>query len=100
LKSLLQFITAHDRWILGAIGAVLVSAVLRSLRALWATFTLAAAVIALGILGNEPGVPILVRAILAFVLGGVAFWIIDWADNKFVGLVIGAAGVAALVYFS
>lgn len=97
---MLQFITAYDRWILGAIGAVLVLAVLRSHRALWATFALAAAVIGLGILGNEPGVPILVRAMVAFVLGGVAFWIIDWAENKLLGLLIGAAGVAALVYFS
>ncbi len=100
MKPVLDFITAHSRWILGAIGAVLIVGVLRSRRALWATFTLAAAVVILGILGNQPGVPIVIRAVLVFVLGGVAFWLLDWAENRVLGLLIGALGVAALVYFS
>ena len=88
------------RWILGTAAALLVLLVIRTRRALWATFLLAGVVIGLGLMTHGMTVPVLLRGILTFVIGGAAFWLIDWTRNRFLAFVVGALGVAALVYFS
>ena len=90
----------RDRWILGVTGALLVLLVLRTRRALWATFLLSAAVIGLGLIRQGFTVPVLLRGILTFVIGGAAFWLMDWTENRTLAFIVGALGVAALVYFT
>lgn len=88
------------RWILGGAGALLVLLVIRTRRALWATFLLGGVVVGLGVIAHGLTVPVLLRGILTFVIGGAAFWLIDWTQNRFLAIIVGALGVAALVYFS
>ncbi|MEP7325560.1 MAG: hypothetical protein ABI836_06405 [Gemmatimonadota bacterium] len=88
------------RWILGVAGALLVVLVVRTRHALWAAFLLAGVVIGVGLLVHGMTVPVLLQGILVFVIGGAAFWLIDFTRNRFLALVVGALGVAALVYFS
>jgi hypothetical protein len=66
---------------------------------LWATFLLTFAVVGLGIWEHGFTVPVLLRGILTFVIGGAGFWLMDWTQNRVLALLIGALGVAALVYF-
>ena len=73
--------------------------VLRTRHALWATFLLTAVAIGLGILERGFIVPVLVRGILIFAIGGAVFWLMDWTQNRFLALVIGLLGVIALAYF-
>jgi len=88
------------RWILGGAGALLVLLVIGTRRALWATFLLAGVVVGVGLMVHGFTVPVLLRGIITFVIGGAAFWLIDWTRNRFLAIVVGALGVAALVYFS
>ena len=88
------------RWILGVAGALLVLMVIKTRHALWATFLLAGIVIGLGLMQQGFTVPVLLRGILTFVIGGVAFWLIDWTENRYLAFLIGGLGVAALVYFN
>ncbi len=87
------------RWILGVAGALLVLLVIRTRHALWAAFLLAGVVIGVGLLVHGMTVPVLLRGIIVFVIGGAAFWLIDFTRNRFLALAVGALGVAALVYF-
>jgi len=89
-----------SRWILGVAGALLVLLVIRSRHALWATFLLGGGVVGVGLMVHGLTVPVLLRGIVTFVIGGAAFWLIDWTRNRFLAIVVGALGVAALVYFS
>lgn len=88
------------RWILGGAGALLVLLVIRTRRGLWATFLLAGVVIGVGLMVHGMTVPVMLRGIIVFVIGGAAFWLIDMTRNRFLALLIGTLGVAALVYFS
>jgi hypothetical protein len=88
------------RWILGGAGALLVLLVIRTRRALWATFLLGGVVVGVGLMVHGMTVPVLLRGIIAFVIGGAAFWLMDWTRNRVLTLIVGALGVAALVYFS
>ena len=88
------------RWILGGAGAVLVLLVIRTRRALWATFLLGGVVVGVGLMVHGMTVPVLLRGIIAFVIGGAAFWLMDWTRNRVLALIVGALGIAALVYFA
>ncbi|HEV8123748.1 MAG TPA: hypothetical protein VGP80_05880 [Gemmatimonadales bacterium] len=88
------------RWILGGAGALLVLLVIRTRRALWATFLLGGVVVGVGLMVHGLTVPVLLHGIIVFVIGGAAFWLIDMTRNRFLALIVGALGIAALVYFS
>jgi hypothetical protein len=88
------------RWILGGAGALLVLLVIRTRRALWATFLLGGVVVGVGLMVHGMTVPVLLRGIIAFVIGGAAFWLMDWTRNRVLALIVGALGIAALVYFA
>lgn len=74
--------------------------VLRTRRALWATFLLAGVVVGLGLVEQGFTVAVLVRGMLTFVIGGAVFWLLDWTENRYIAVIVGALAVAALVYFS
>lgn len=86
-------------WLPLLIGIVLLLLVLRTGRALWATFGLTLGLVVVDLLRGLALLPALVHALVVFPLAGAAFWLIGWAANPFIKAAVGLAGLVALVHF-